>query len=247
MAMTGTLTLLNIAGAVATLLWGTHMVTTGVARGFGKELRLLIGTGLKSRISACFAGILATALLQSSTATALMASSFAASGYLDLASGLALMLGANIGTALIVQVIAFNVAAVAPLFILAGFLLFRSSADRAKPRNLGRALIGLGLMLGELTLLVHFLGSIEAVPLFRAAIEALSHEALLAVVVAAVLALAAHSSIAIVLFIVSLASAGIVGGEGALALVLGANLGAAVSPVMEGADRSPDTRDNEDW
>jgi phosphate:Na+ symporter len=88
-------------------------------------------------------------------------------------------------------------------------------------------------MLGALSLLVHFLGAVESVPVFRAATEALSKEPLLAVLVAATLALAAHSSIAIVLFIVSLGSAGIVGGEGALALVLGANLGAAVSPVME--------------
>ncbi len=82
--MTGTLTLLHIAGAVALLLWGTHMVTTGLARGFGPELRDLIGRGLKGRARACFAGLLVTAVLQSCTATALMATAFAASGTLDL-------------------------------------------------------------------------------------------------------------------------------------------------------------------
>lgn len=233
--MTGTLTLLHIAGAVALLLWGTHMVTTGLARGFGPELRDLIGRGLKGRARACFAGLLVTAVLQSSTATALMATAFAASGTLDLSAGLALMLGANVGTALIVQVLSFDVAAAAPILILFGFLLFRMRADRSKPRNLGRALIGLGLMLTALALLGQCLTAVEATPILRSLVGALAAEPVLAVLAAAMLAWAAHSSVAAILFIVSLGGAGVITLEGALALVLGANLGAALPPYLEAA------------
>lgn len=232
--MTGTLTLLNIAGAVALLLWGTHMVTTGVARGFGAELRNLIGKGQRNRVQACFAGLVVTALLQSSTATAMMASAFAAGGYLDLTTGLAVMLGANIGTALIVRLLTFDIAVIAPALILIGFVLYRSQSDHARPLNLGRALLGLGLMLTALSGLVHLLASVETAPVLRDVVHALSQEVVLALLVAAVLAWAAHSSVATVLFIVSLAGSGAVSGPGVLALILGANLGAAVSPVLEG-------------
>ena len=233
--MTGTLILLNIAGAVALLLWGTHMVTTGVARGFGVELRNLIGKGLRNRVQAVFAGLVVTAVLQSSTATAMIASAFAASGYLDVTTGLAVMLGANIGTALIVRLLTFDITAIAPALILIGFVLYRTQSERARPLNLGRALLGLGLMLTALSRLVHLLASVESAPILRGVIHALSQEVVLAVLVAAVLAWAAHSSVATVLFIVSLASSGGVSDSGVMALILGANLGAAVSPVLEGS------------
>lgn len=231
--MTGTLILLHIAGAVALLLWGTHMVSTGLARGFGPELRDVIGRGLTGRVRACLAGVLVTAFLQSSTATALMATAFAASGALDLPVGLALMLGANIGTALVVQVLSFDVSAAAPILVLAGFLLFRTRSDRIRGRNLGRALIGLGLMLSALATLVRLLATVEAAPLLRSLVEALATEPVLAVLAAAVLAWMAHSSVAVVLFIAALASAGVLTTEGVLALVLGANLGAALPPYLE--------------
>lgn len=231
--MTGTLILLHIAGAVALLLWGTHMVSTGLARGFGPELRDVIGRGLTGRVRACLAGVLVTTLLQSSTATALMATAFAASGVLDLPVGLALMLGANVGTALVVQVLSFDVSAAAPILILAGFLLFRTRSDRIRGRNLGRALIGLGLMLSALAMLVQLLATVEAAPLLRSLVEALATEPVLAVLAAAALAWIAHSSVAVVLFIAALASAGVLTTEGVLALVLGANLGAALPPYLE--------------
>ena len=92
--MNGTLILLDIAGYVALLLWGTHMVTSGVLRGYGSALRRWLGRYLSYRPAAFCFGMGVTALLQSSTATGMMAMSFAASGFLGLAPGLAVMLGA---------------------------------------------------------------------------------------------------------------------------------------------------------
>ena len=111
--MKGTFALLDIAGYVALLLWGTHMVTSGVLRGYGSALRRWLGRYLGHRPTAFAFGICITALLQSSTAAGLMATSFAASGFLGLAPGLAVMLGANVGTTLIVQALSFNIAAIA--------------------------------------------------------------------------------------------------------------------------------------
>ena len=104
----GSMVLLDLMGGVALLLWGLHMVHSGVLRAFGPDLRLWLGKALNNRLSAFAAGIGLTALLQSSTATALMTSSFAADGLVGLVPALAIMLGANVGTTLIVQVLSFN-------------------------------------------------------------------------------------------------------------------------------------------
>jgi phosphate:Na+ symporter len=99
----GTLTFLDLAGAVALLLWGVHMVQSGVQRAFGGEFRGILSRGFSGRLQAFAAGLGVTAVLQSSTATALMITSFAAGGFVALVPALAAMLGANVGTTLIVQ------------------------------------------------------------------------------------------------------------------------------------------------
>ena len=230
--MKGTFALLDIAGYVALLLWGTHMVTSGVLRGYGSALRRWLGRYLGRRPAAFTFGVCITALLQSSTATGLMATSFAASGFLGLAPGLAVMLGANVGTTLIVQVMSFDISLVAPMLVLLGFIVHRRSDD-ARFENLGRVAIGLGLMLLALHLLVQALAPVENAQILRAILQSLASEPVLAMLVAALLTWACHSSVAVVLLIVSLANAGVIDATGALALVLGANLGGTMPALLE--------------
>ena len=112
----GSLVLLDLMGGVALLLWGLHMVQSGILRAFGPDLRVLfLAKALNNRFAAFYgAGIGLTALLQSSTATALITSSFTAEGLVSLVPALAIMLGANVGTTLIVQILSFNMSAAAP-------------------------------------------------------------------------------------------------------------------------------------
>ncbi len=227
------LTLLDLAGSVALLLWGVHMIQTGVQRAFGAKLRSFLGNALRNRFKAFAAGLGVTALLQSSTATGLMVTGFAAGGLVDLVPALAVMLGANVGTTLIVQLLSFDIAVVAPAFILIGVLMFRRAS--AGPRDFGRVLIGLGLLLMALVQFVSLLTPYEDVPSLRMLLGALSTQPLLDIVIAAGLTWAAHSSVAIVLVIMSFAAQGTVPPEAAFALVLGANLGTAINPVLEGA------------
>src|SRR5690349_7483153 len=107
-----TLTLVDLAGAVCLLICGVHMVQTGVMRAFGPQLRRALGYALGKRMRAILAGLGVTAILQSSTATGLMVTGFAAGGLIDIVPGLAVMLGANVGTTLIVQVLSFDVSRV---------------------------------------------------------------------------------------------------------------------------------------
>jgi phosphate:Na+ symporter len=231
----GTMVLLDLMGGVALLLWGLHMVSSGILRAFGSDLRRFLSRTLGNRFSAFLAGIGLTAVLQSSTATGLMTASFAASDMVALVPALAIMLGANVGTTLIVQVLSFNLSAVAPILFVVGVIAFRGSKGRTK--NLGRVAIGLGLLLLALHILIDTLAPAENAPGLRNLIHDVTVDPIFCIVFAAALTWAAHSSVATVLLIMSLAYSQFVTPEAALALVLGANLGSAINPVVEGAHR----------
>src|SRR6187402_53873 len=230
----GTLVLLDLMGGVALLLWGLHMVQSGILRAFGPDLRRVLGKALGNRFSSFAAGLGLTALLQSSTATALLTSSFAAEGLLSLAAALAIMLGANVGTTLIVQALSFNIAAIAPVLFVVGLVAFRSG-PRSRIKDIGRIAIGLGLMLLSLHILLDTLAPAENAPGVRVLMSAITGDPVLCVVIAALITWAVHSSVASVLLIMSLASSQFV--TLYAALVLGANLGSAINPVFEGARR----------
>jgi phosphate:Na+ symporter len=232
----GSIVLLDLMGGVALLLWGLHMVHSGILRAFGPDLRLILAGALKNRFAAFAAGIGLTALLQSSTATALITSSFTAEGLVSLVPALAIMLGANVGTTLIVQVLSFNIAAAAPILFILGLVAFRGGA-RSRIKDIGRVCIGLGLMLLALHILLDTLAPAENAPGVRVFMNAVTGDPVLCIVIGAVVTWAVHSSVATVLLIMSLAYAHFVTPYAALALVLGANLGSAINPVFEGVRR----------
>jgi phosphate:Na+ symporter len=232
----GSLVLLDLMGGVALLLWGLHMVHSGILRAFGPDLRRLLAGALRNRFAAFAAGIGLTALLQSSTATALITSSFTAEGLVSLVPALAIMLGANVGTTLIVQIFSFNIAAVAPVLFILGLVAFRSGA-RSRIKDVGRVSIGLGLMLLALHILLDTLAPAENAPGVRIFMNAITSDPVLCIVIGAMVTWIVHSSVATVLLIMSLAYAHFISPFAALALVLGANLGSAINPVFEGARR----------
>jgi phosphate:Na+ symporter len=231
--MYATLALVDLAGAIALLIWGVHMVQTGVTRAFGPQLRRILGYALGNRSKAFLAGIGVTAALQSSTATGLMVTGFAAGGMVDLVPALAVMLGANVGTTLIVQALSFDVSRVAFLLILIGVLMFRRGSV-TRTRDLGRVGIGLGLMLIALQQLLAMITPYENAPSLRLLLGAITTDPMIDVVLAAALTWAAHSSVAVVLLIMAFTSQGVISPQAGFALVLGANLGTAINPLLEG-------------
>ena len=227
------LTLIDLAGTIALLLWGVRMVQTGIQRGFGPRLGVMLAGALRNRFLAFLSGLGVTACLQSSTATGLMLTGFAAGGFVELVPALAVMLGANVGTTLIVQVLSVNIAGLAPCLFLIGLLMF-NRGDATRTRDLGRVAIGLGLMLLSLHQLLEVITPYEDVPSLRLLMGALATEPVLGVLLAAIVTWAAHSSVAIVLLVMSFAAKGVIPPEAAFALVLGANLGTAINPLLEG-------------
>ena len=234
--------LLDLTGGVALLLWGMHMVHSGVLRAFGADLRRFLGAALGNRFSAFGVGVTVTTVLQSSTATGLLVTSFAASGMLALVPALAVMLGANLGTTLVAQVLSFDISPAAPVLLILGVVAFRRGA-RTRTRDLGRVAIGLGLMLLALHILLGSLAPAENAPAVRSLLQAVTREPVLNLLIGALLAWAAHSSLAVVVMVMSLAYSNFLTPVAALALVLGANLGSAINPLLEGGTgANPATR-----
>ncbi len=223
--------LLNLLAAIALLVWGTHIVRTGMLRVLGENLRHVLSRSVSNRATAALAGLGVTSLVQSSTATCLIVASFVGTGLIGTAAGLAVMLGADLGTALMVAVFSFDLSWLSPLFIFVGVVMFVSRQTSGAGR-VGRVLIGLGLITLALQLIVAATQPLTASPAVRALLVALPKEVLLDIVVGALLAVLSYSSLAIVLLTATLAAQGLLPPSVALGLVLGANIGSGVLAVI---------------
>ncbi len=233
--------LLNLLAAIALLVWGTHNVRTGVLRAFGENLRSVLAASFGRRIPALAAGIGVTSLVQSSTATCLIVASFVGKGLVATGAALAVMLGADVGSALMAVVYSLDLSWLSPLLIFVGVVLF-VSRQSSNVGRVGRVLIGLGLITLALQLIVAATQPLIEAPAVRALLVALPNEVLLDIVVGAVLTVLSYSSLAIVLLTATLASAGMVPTTVALGLVIGANLGSGVLAVLATGGASREVR-----
>ena len=179
------------------------MVRTGVARAFGANLRHVIARGTANRYYSFVAGLGVTAVLQSSTATALIASAFASRGLMPLATALAVMLGADVGTTLVAQLLSLKIAWLSSLFIFAGVVMFLGGKV-TRWRDMGRIGIGLGLMLLALRLIFAASEPMRDAVAMHDVLNAIAGVAVLGILVAALLTWLAHSSLAVVLLVMSL-------------------------------------------
>jgi len=233
----GTLGLFNLIGGVAVLLWGLRMVRTGAMRALGGQLRLAIRRSTSNRFSAMLTGVGLTTLVQSSTAVVLLIASFASRGLIKTGPALATVLGADVGTTVVAQVLSFDLSFLSPLCVTAGLIIFMVS-ERKGTRNIGRILLGLGLMLIALKQIVGASSPMRESELILQLIGALQGELFLAMILAAIMTWLSHSSLAMVLLVMSLAASGHVPVELALVLVLGINVGGtlpALSATVGGA------------
>jgi len=222
-----------LAGSVALLLWGARMIRTGMMRAFGADLRGIVAALAGNRVTSAAAGAVLGTVLQSSTASALIAGSFVAGSALALAPALAIMLGADLGASIAVQVFTSGVAILWPLLGFFGYVL-HNAFDRRSTRlkNIGRILIGLALLLLALDLLGTTAMEVRDSETATMLAVAVSDEPVLAILTGALMTLVAYSSVAMILLVGTLAVAGVVPPESLLLLVLGVNLGAALPALV---------------
>ncbi|MET0441421.1 MAG: Na/Pi cotransporter family protein [Casimicrobiaceae bacterium] len=234
-------TLLNLLAGVSLLVWGTHIVRTGILRLYGGDLRRILRRSVSRRVSAFFAGLGVTGLLQSSTATALIVAAFAGQGLIGTAPALAVMLGADVGTSLVVLLLSYDLSWLAPFLIFTGVVLFLSR-QATNAGRFGRILIGLGLIMFALQWI-----SVAAKPVVQAAgvkviFASLTGDLLLDMLVAAVLTILCYSSLAVVLLLAALAGLQVLSLPVALGLVLGANLGSGLLGMLSTLRSPPEAR-----
>jgi phosphate:Na+ symporter len=229
--MTGSIVLLNLVAAIALLLWATRMVRTGVERAYLDPLQRVVQQSQKNRLIAAGTGMMVAVSLQSSTAVALIVSGFAASGLLTTPVGLAVMLGADLGSALVVQILSLNLSQMVPICLIVGAGAFLNGRSRAV-RQFGRIVMGVGLLLISLGMISNATGPLRESQLLPVIIQYLSSDMITAFLVAAFFTWLAHSSVASVLLIMAFAAQGILPVPLALVLVLGANSGSGIIAIV---------------
>jgi phosphate:Na+ symporter len=237
--MSGTLVIIDLLGGVALLLWGVRMVKTGIMRAWGDSLTAFLEQRLSNRLTAFGGGVVATAILGSATAMALIVAGLAGSGAVSATTGLAVLLGADVGSALISAILASgssSAAATAPILLFVGYATF-SLASEFRPKNMGRVLLGLGLMLFALKLVVGATAPLREASLFHEALAAISAEPVLGFLVGAVLAWLCHSTLAVVLLISSFVLSGSLDMAGALPFILGLNFGGGLPAITATLDQ----------
>ncbi len=221
------LTLLNLLSAVTLLIWGTHIVRTGILRVYGSNLRHVIGQNMASRPLAFVAGILVTAMVQSSNATAMLVTSFVGQGLMALTPALATMLGADVGTALMARVLTLDLSWLSPLLIFLGVIFFLSR-KQTRVGQMGRVGIGLGLIILALQLIVEAAAPITQAQGVKVVFASLTGDLLLDALVGALFAMVSYSSLAAVLLTATLAGAAVISLPVAIGLVIGANIGSGI-------------------
>lgn len=221
------LTLLDLLSAVALLIWGTHIVRTGILRVYGSQLRRVLSQNMSKRPLAFVAGILVTALVQSSNATAMLVTSFVGQSLMGLTPALAIMLGADVGTAIMSRILTFDLSWLSPLLIFLGVIFFLSR-KQTRVGQLGRVGIGLGLIILALQLIVTAAAPITQAAGVKVLFASLTGDILLDALVGAMFALISYSSLAAVLLTATLAGAEIISLPVAIGLVIGANIGSGL-------------------
>lgn len=239
--MTGTAVLINLAGAVAMLLWAARMVRTGVERAYGDVLKRKLRLATGNRVAAAAAGFLLAIALQSATAVALIISGFAASGYVTSTIGISALLGADFGSAFVVRLLRHDLSLLVPILLLAGTIAFRATEERAW-RQAGRIMFGLGLLLLSLRLIGEASEPLKESALLPIIINYLSRDWLTAFLLAALVAWLFHSSVATILLFASLADRGLVPAVLVVPMVLGANFGAAAIAAVLTRGEKPEAR-----
>jgi phosphate:Na+ symporter len=229
--VSGSFVLLHLAGAVALLLYATRMVRTGVERAYGDVLRLRLRSILKNPLLAVGAGAALAIALQSATAVALIVGSFAGSGIVGGQAGLLAVLGADVGSSLVVKLLSFDLSHLVPLCLVAGTVLFMST-HRRDLLQVGRILIGVGLLILALRMIGEASEPLRESKILPVIVNYLAGDPVTAFIVAAITTWLFHSSVAAILLVVALASRGLIPVDLGVVLVLGANIGGGLIAVM---------------
>ncbi|MBI2154309.1 MAG: Na/Pi cotransporter family protein [Candidatus Rokubacteria bacterium] len=223
--------ILALFGGMALLLYGIQLVGEGFQRAAGGRLRYLLTHVTRNRFAAVLSGAAVTAIIQSSSATTVMLIGFVSAGLIPFSQTMGVILGADIGTTFTVQLIAFKITDYALLMVGLGFSVIFLGKRRAV-KDLGTALLGFGLIFLGIKVMVDGMGPMKSSHLAQQVLLTLAGTPLAGILTAAVFSALVHSSAATIGLAITLAGEGLLPLGGAVAIVLGANIGTCVTALM---------------
>jgi len=232
--------LFALLGGTALLLFGVRFVGEGLQRALGSRLRHVLSTLTGNRIKALAVGAGVTAVLQSSSATTVMLVGFASAGLLTLRQTIGVILGADIGTTITVQLLAFNILGFAPLVIFLGWLLYTAFAGRT--RYIGQGILGFGFLFLGMKLIADGTLPLQRSELAVGLFTALVSQPFILLLLAAVFSALVRSSAATIGIALSFAAGGLMNLDGAMAIIFGANIGTAASALLASVGANAEAR-----
>lgn len=236
----------NFVGALALLLWGMDLLSSGIQKGAGNKLQKLLSVVSGNRFTAVFTGLLVTSIIQSSSATTVMVVSFVNAQILSLTQAIGIIFGANIGTtvtAWIVSFLGFSFSVSAFAIPLIGIGFFLKSLKKSKIKNFSDLFLGFGMLFLGLDLLGDTLSlNPESVSFINSITDWGFLGIIVGVLIGAVLTGLIHSSSAFTAIILTMAAAGSINWKLSAALVLGSNIGTTIDAVLSSIGASTNAK-----
>ena len=221
--------LLEVFGATMLLLFAVRMVRTGIERAFGASFQRQV-TRHKHPVGLAIIGVFLAIVLQSSAAVTLLVAGFAGSGALAFVQSMAVVLGGDLGSALLIQILSLKLSWLAPALLTVGGILFLKT-EQKRLKQAGRIILGIALILISLGFLRDAIEPIRESSLLPAIAGYLERDFLTAFIVGAGLAFVMHSSVATILMVVAIVSVGALPFLVGVSILLGANMGSALIPI----------------
>lgn len=231
----------TLIGGLAIFLHGINLTREALQIVAGESLRSIIFALSKNRVIALFSGIFITMILQSSTAATVMVVGFVTNSLMTLTQAMAVLLGADIGTTITVQLISFHLSDYALAVISAGFL-FKAFSQRKKNQYIGQVILGFGLLFLGIKLAEDATIPLKSSEFFRSMIDYFTARPFAGLFGASIATIVMQGSAPTIGFLIALASTGNMTIEAAMPMILGANIGTTINPIFLTAKASTEGR-----
>jgi len=225
------LMILTLFGGVLLLLYGIQLAGEGLKEAAGAQIKSAFRTLTRNRVAALFTGVGVTFLLQSSSATTVLLVGFVDAGLMSLAQTMGVILGADVGTTLTVQLIAFRIENLA-VFIAGVGLLLMFVGSRPERKSLGKGILGFGLIFLSIKIMAEAMAPLRENLLFQDLLLAVGQNPLAGILVAAAITAILHSSAATLGLVITLSLQDLITLPAALPIILGANIGTCITAYL---------------
>lgn len=240
-------TVFGLLGGLALFIFGMNMMSESLQKVAGDKMKKVLGVLTRNAVCGMLAGALVTAVLQSSSATTVLVIGFVSAGLMSLKQGISVIFGANIGTTMTAQLMAFKISDYIMPIVFIGFLI-AFIAKKEKIKFVGQTIFAFGLLFVGIEMMGDVMKPLATSPVFINMMEKVSHIPVLGVGVGMLMTLVVQSSSATIAVLQSFASqagpdgASVIGLVGAIPILLGDNIGTTITAILASIGQSKDAK-----